>query len=386
MTNIEIPKVVLDNESDEEMITQAQERCRAASGNTITDFRVGSPAAAIIEGVVYPVSELLWFLNMLPEALALEVLRLSGVSRSAGTIARGSVTFLLAAPVSSNFFVSQGYKIPFKDGYYSTTSPLLIPAGSTQGSVAVEASDVGSQYNLPAFGLLQTNQTLTYLQSVYNSEPLTGGTDLEPLEETISRAQLALRSRNVLVSVEDYEQKAQELLGFGSKATCIPLLSANKQSEATGQVHVFLVGKENEIPSLATCQSIQRDLRQLSFVGSTVWVSPVSLVNVSADVTLRVDQISLELAEEVYEALKTHLEPSNFTLGSSVRLKELEYLVRTVIGVTEVVSVLINKEAVNVPMPNRHSTPFLDLVTVSLVDKVGYEQTYYLGTTDGDTD
>lgn len=384
--SLDIPKIVLDPQNDEEMIAQAYERIQAASDNSITDFSPSSPVAALVEGQVFAVAELLWYLNQLPEALALEVLRLSGVSRNAGTKARGRLNFLLTNPLASDFVVSQGFIVPFKDAGYTTVETLQIPAGSLEGSVAIESTLEGKAYNAPAFAVSGGGIGLSYLQSIYNPDPITGGSDLEPLEETLRRSQLALRTRNVLVTLEDYESKAEELLGFGARATAFPLLSSNRQTELTGNIHVFVADTQGKPPSNESCQNVQRELKSLSFAGSSVWVSPISHRTVSIEVVGRVSQLSQATADRVYRVLTEYLSPLVFPLGASVKVKELEYLVRSVSDVLEITTLLVNSQAVNLAMPNIYTTPLLDTVTLSLVDDLGRSHTYYLGVTDGDVD
>ena len=131
---------------------------------------------------------------------------------------------------------------------------------------------------------------------------------------------------------------------------------------------------------------MQRQLKSLSFAGSSVWVSAVGLSQLTVETVLRVPQLSQAIADNVYKVLAAYLSPLQFTPGASIRIKELEYLVRSVSDVLEVTPLLVNGQAVNLAMPNIYTTPELDNVTVSLVDDLGRSYTYYLGVTDGDMD
>ena len=131
---------------------------------------------------------------------------------------------------------------------------------------------------------------------------------------------------------------------------------------------------------------MQRQLKSLSFAGSSVWVSAVGLSQLTVETVLRVPQLSQAIADSVYKVLAEYLSPLQFALGASIRIKELEYLVRSVTDVLEVTTLLVNGQAVNLAMPNRYTTPELDNVTVSLVDDLGRSYTYYLGVTDGNMD
>lgn len=63
--------------------------------------------------------------------------------------------------------MSQGFLLSYKDAGYATTDTLQIPAGSLEGSVAVEATAEGKAYNAPAFAVSSGNTGLSYLQSIY---------------------------------------------------------------------------------------------------------------------------------------------------------------------------------------------------------------------------
>ncbi|MFB2876869.1 baseplate J/gp47 family protein [Floridanema aerugineum] len=383
----DIQKIQLDPDDDEALLQQAFLRVKAASNNRITDFTLGSPVSALLEGQVFAMAELFWYLNQLPEALAIEVFRLAGIQRSLGTKATGDVTVLLNAPLRDAFIISAGYQIPYKDSYFVTTEQLVIPAGAISGDVAIEAATEGSSFNVAAYGLVVPNPGLAYVQSIYNLENIVGGSDLEPLDTLVKRAQFVLRSREVLVSKEDFEQAAQDLLGAGSRASCVPLLMSNKETKAPGQVHLFLVDGRGEPPSLATCNTIKNALQERSFAASSVWVSPVNLEPVYVEVTATTEQISIDLANRCYEALKEYVNPSGtYPLGGSLFINELEYIFRTVAGITRVESVLIDGQPLNRAMPNLYSTPLIDTLAVSLVQPDSVNYTYYLGNGTGDTD
>ncbi|MBH8577223.1 baseplate J/gp47 family protein [Nostocaceae cyanobacterium CENA369] len=189
MANTEIPKLVLDPQNDDQLVQLAFDRIREASGGQLNDFRPGSPLAASVEGQVFALAELLFYLNMLPEALALEVFRLSGVTRNAGTKATGYLRFLLQTPLGSDFIINAGYSVPFKDSFFVLQEQLYIPAGATEADVLVQVYYEGSDLNCPAFGILISSTGVNCLQTIYNAEAITGGSDLETLKSTITRAQ-----------------------------------------------------------------------------------------------------------------------------------------------------------------------------------------------------
>ena len=380
-----VPSLLLDPSTDDDLRTQAFARIQAASNGTLTDFSVGSVLAALVEGQVFAVAELLYYCNMLPSALALEVYRLFGTQRSAGTYASGQLVFQLAAPLSQPFVINPGYTVAYNGGYYVLTSQLVIPAGSISAYGTVQASQVGSAFNAPAYAIANTSPGLNYLQSIYNDSAITGGTDLETLDALIQRGQYQVRSKQVLISSSDYETAATNLLGGGS-ATCIPLLSSDKSSYKPGQVHLFLADALGQPVSTGTCQLIQQQLQQQSFVASSVWVDPVSLFPVTVEIVAQTAQLSQDLANTVESALGAFVSPNSYQLGSTLDINELRYQVRQVSGITGVNSVILNRQLLSIPMPNAWTNPFLDTLILTLVQPNGVQQTYYLGFGTGNVD
>lgn len=390
-----LPKLVLDPNDDQTLLAQLFARVLSASNGTLNDTSPGSALAALAEGQVFATAELLYYLNLLPEAVALEVLRLSGVSRSPGTLATGTLTFLLSALRVDDFIVPSGYVVPFAptgaispNAGYTLLADLVIKAGTLSATVAVQATEVGSYMNAAPFQVAITSTGLNGLSTIYNATSITGGSDLEALSSTIARAQTALRTRNALVSITDYEQKAVDLLGNGySKA--IPFLNANKLSTSPGQVHVFLVdlGSGSPVaPDASTCAYIQQALQDLSFAASKTWVSPVDLAPIEVSVEVLAESLDSSIADDIDEAIEAYLAPANLGIGGTVKYNSLLTAIANVPGVTEVTSLLINGSPLNHLLTNEWTVPVLDTVQISLTDPSNTTQVFYRGTGVGDPD
>jgi hypothetical protein len=318
-------------------------------------------------------------MNKLPTALAIELLRLFGVTRSLGTKARGSISVLLSQALTDSFIIPAGYQIPFRDGiYYKFLETLSIPPGSYEGTVEVECSHVGTIGNVAALGLVQTSTGLNYVNMIYNKEDISGGTEVEPLEATVIRGQQSIRQRDTLVTLADYEAACQALLGYGSKAVAVSAMDAAKLPDKLGNVHVFLVDAQGKIPSISTCQAIKSQLVDLIFAGSELWVSPVSLQDIYLEAVITVPQVSDLVAQECLRVLGNYLKPSNYELGSLLRVKELEYLHRTIQGVAGVEYVTINGSGVNHPMPQSYYAPNLVQYSLMQITPDGTSKTYDL--------
>jgi uncharacterized phage protein gp47/JayE len=383
-----IPKIVLDPRNDEDLLEQAKLRTQAASGGTLADFTPSSPVSALLEGVVFPVAELLFYLNLLPEALALEVARLAGVDRSEGTKATGSLLVQLTNPLGSPFVLPNGYTWTLRGYQYQATEALTIPTGALEGRVAVEAIAVGTAYNQAAYNLSTSQVGLAYVGSVYNDEAITGGSDLEPMEALLVRIQEALRRRDTLITAADFEQFAQEAMGSGSRAWCIPLLNAGRSAEdVTGAVHVMAMDSTGTPASPATCASLRGQMEPRAFAGCSLWVSPVTVEYINIRATIGVPDLSPDIAQDAYAALTASLDPSRYPLGRTVNLRRLERDLGNVDRVDEVSFMSLANQETNYAMTGKWSLPAIGTLELSMVDPDGNSVTFYFGNVEvGDRD
>lgn len=381
----EIPQLILDPENEEFMLQQYYARVASASNNRITDFSSGSVPATFGEGTVFAIAEMQYYLNMMPTALALEVLRLSGQQRLPGTYATGELTFLLSGRLSGAFSIPAGYVVPYnptntlEGSGYELLQPLYIPPNALEARVRVRATHVGSVFNQAELALQLSGTGFANLRAIYNSTRLSGGSELEPLERTIVRAQRALRERDVLVSGSDYEQKVVDITG-GGVAKAIPQLDADRQTKKVGHVHVFYVTDEVSTPSVATCQTLTNAVQELSFSGCMAHVSGCQIADIQVELGLTVPQLSETLADNIYNAVLGYLHPSSLGIGATISRHKLIAIVQNVIGLSgEVLTCLIENEPLNRPMATAYTVPKLDSLVISMTDQTGLSQQYLRG-------
>jgi hypothetical protein len=375
-----VPKIVLDPRNDAELLAQAYIRVTNASGGRITANQPGSALMALLEGQTYLTAELLWYLNKLPEALALEVLRLTGITRITGSKAYGSLLVTLTNVLGNAFILSSGTVL----GQYVTTQDLVIVSGGVQGSVQVEAINAGSQGNAKAYSI-RLGSITTYVQDVFNNAPIIGGSDLEPVEAYLDRVQRGLRLRSTLVSEEDYNIAAVELAGGQTIAVAntFPLISGDKVTKATGNVHTFLAYLDYSIPSVDTLYAIKSTMQARCYIGSSVWVSNATYFPVSLDIVVATSSLSDQIADDIYAALLKYVNPARYLIGSTLSINECEYITRGVVGVNRVTTLFINNSGLDAGMPAFYAYPLLDTVNITLVDTLGRNTTFYRGSGSG---
>lgn len=366
-----IPKLVLDPANEGDLIALSYDRIKTASGNTITDFRPGSAAAAFVEGQVFALAELLYYVNMMPEAIAIEVFRLYGVQRSLGTSATGSLTFMLTDPAVDPFILPSGYTIPYLDTQIVITQTLAISPGASEGTVTAKVDAIGSQYNANPFDILATNTGLGRVKSVFNRTAFTGGSDVEPLEDLVARCQAATVSRNAIITQIDYEIAAQNVMGSGSRAVAMANLGADGTIAQQNAVCVFALDSSGKPASLATCQQVAADLKSRILFGTSVACLPAVLTNISIDISINVLAVSDEIASDVIGSIKDYLRPSTYNGGRTILHNEIGYRARLMPGVQSVDSVLINGDSVDYQLAQPWHYPVPGFINVNQIDRNG---------------
>jgi hypothetical protein len=371
MLDLNIPKLVLDPANEGDLVELAYERIRAASGNTITDFRPGSSAAAFVEGQTFALMELLYYVNLMPEAIAIEVFRLYGVTRGLGSSASGSLTFLLEGPAVDQYVLPAGYPVPYLDTTITLQAPLVIPVGSNSATVTCVVDVVGKQYNAAAFDIVITETGLGLVQSIYNATAFTGGSDIEPLADLVSRCQAATVSREAIITELDYQVAAEQLLGTGSRAVVVPNLGSDGLTFRQASVAVFMLDNQGQPASLVNCATVRSALDERILIGTTVNCFPAILIPIDVDVQVNTTSISQEIADNIIQNIGEYLRPQGYNGGEVVQHTELIFQARLADGVRSVDSVLLNGDAIDIQLAQPSHFPVPRYITINQIDKSG---------------
>lgn len=377
LTNI--PKLILDPQTEAELTELAYARIKTASGNTINDFRPGSAIAAFVEGQTFALAELLYYMNMMPEAIAIEVFKLYGVERSLGTKAAGELTFTLSQPTLDPFVLPVGYSLSYLDTQLTLLTSLFIGVGNQEATVPVQCDSVGTAYNANAFDILITSIGLAKVNTVYNRKALTGGSDLESIDNLVARCQAATVARTSIITKLDYELSAQKEMGVGSRAVVIPNLASDAVAFRQASIALFLLDATGKPASLTTCAQVRSALFNRILIGTDLNCFPAEFNNVTVEVFCNVLSISDAVGKSIIKAIISYMNPVTYNGGEQLRHNELEYVARQVNGVTSVDSILMNGEAIDLMAPRRYSFFNPDSVAVSMIDPKGITYTVYGG-------
>ncbi|MBW4443075.1 MAG: baseplate J/gp47 family protein [Plectolyngbya sp. WJT66-NPBG17] len=365
-----IPYPVLDPRNEEELAEESMLDGFNRSGGRLNDTTTHNPLAVFNRTLARLGSEILWYVNKLPRALAVAYLRLAGVQRSLGQRARVELTFILSTAITSSYQIPAGFEVRPDatllssndiDLTFVTLEALVITPGNSSGSVIAECTQVGEIGNVPAGVLTLFTVPYANLSEVRNLEPAFGGSNPESLEQVESRALEAIRRRDTLIVKSDYEQAAVDFLGSGSRAIALPLIGADGITYQIGSVHVFGVRSDQSLPSEAECNDIQARLSGLVPLGTTVYFTPIEFIQIEVKVIVQIfDGFNPEdVFDEMRGALQAFLSPTTYAESDYVNLNDLKFLLRNVLGVRRVNSVVLNGLGQDVLLPNAKSLPQL---------------------------
>lgn len=369
---LEYPEIDPRNEAD--LVEQSIAAVFGYSGGLLNDFSSSGPLRVLLEGLCFASAELLYYANKLPKALLVAYLSNYGITRNEGTFATVQLQITLTASFTSAITIPAGYIVRSTSGNvsFATTQALIFPAGISSGVVPAAAQQLGTVGNVAANQITQPLQPLSFVSGVTNPEAATGGSDQETEQEAIDRGIAEVRRRN-LVSADDYEAEARDYFGVGSVAKAIGNLSGDKTTQQLGSVHVFVLDAQGSTPNQAALNELQGVMQPRVMIGTTVWVSPIELVDVDAKLVARLveGEDPAEVSAALWAAMQAYLAPTAYPVGQDLILKELEYALRQTGRIAYVESLILNGEGANLAMPEQYAMPSAFRLETELVDAAG---------------
>ena len=315
-----LPSLQLDPRNTDALLNAMQTRIFLESGGALNDFSASSPLAALTEGQVFASSELLYYLNSLPEAFAIQWMRLLGVQRVIGATAHVEVFFSKVPSYNRVVVISRGTELFTSRGLkFILTEDVTIDRFETIGSGIAVSEKWGTIYNIPPRSITTINNAITGLDLVYNLAAGKGGEDTETVAEMKSRAFAVLRRRS-LITVEDYTNEIYNILPQLDMVEYLPSSVLNNDEEASPNQMLFVLGYDSaSIVETQIKTSILDLLRQKSPIGVGISLTEPYYVPLAVSVTVEYNSRnsnSLSVANGIRDALVSELTPSRYGLGA----------------------------------------------------------------------
>lgn len=246
--------------------------------------------------------------------------------------------------------------ITFGDGRTGAIPPI--------GERNVEAqyqTGGGSEGNVPAESIVDLRSSISRVDAVTNLKQSDGGTDVESLEEAISRAPNRLKNRDRAVSADDFEQVAKQASRELAKVKCEPQMD-EEGGRTPGWVTLLVIPRERRnkpLPSLELRQRIREAVAErapAALVGHDehrIVVRGPEYAEISVETTVHtrgVESITNlkhtieETFIEFFHPLTGGSQGDGWEFGTAPRLSRLSTLVEATEGVDRVQDIAMTIE------------------------------------------
>lgn len=318
-----LPSLQLDPRNTSALLNSIQSRIYLESGGALNDFSAASPLAAITEGQAFANSELLYYLNSLPEAFAIQWMKLLGIQRVIGSTAHVEVFFTkvptyqrpVVIPQGTELFTARGLKFILID-------QVSIDPTSTVSSGMAVSERWGTIYNIPPRSITTINRAVIGLDSVYNISEGRGGEDTETVAEMKSRAFSILR-RRALVTEEDF---TNEIFNIIPELDIVELSNLNENAEVVNPLTqlLFVLGLNSAEPvEERVKRSILSELRQKSPVGITLALTEPTYTPIKVSLTVEYSSRATSsdaVAYRIRDILVEEYKPTTYGLGGTLSI------------------------------------------------------------------
>lgn len=320
----------LDPRNTPALVRDMQTKVFLESGGQLNDFSPASPLSALVEGQAYAQSELLYYLNSLPEAYTLQWLRQLGIQRSIGAKAIVEVTFTKVAnfnrtviiPAGTTLLTSNRLRFILKD-------EVRIGDSITTSTGLATAEKWGTEYNVPAQSIEKINVNILGLDSVTNAVSAQGGKNLESIENMKSKAFSLIRRRG-LITAEDYEN---EIISLTPDASIIKVLSYEERFDVdptapSGVVMACVGNAKGESLDQNVNKALLKALRKKIPLGNNIsLVSPI-ITPVETTITIEYDDEEYAggigtFASSVRNIISNSISPQSIDLGENINYQDI---------------------------------------------------------------
>ncbi|WP_428268832.1 putative baseplate assembly protein [Haliangium sp.] len=290
-------------------------------------------------------------------------------------------SFFESGPRSRHYVIDyQNGGVHFGDG----RKGMMPPEGANNIVARRYQIGGGATGNVNAGTLTSLNRALSYIDSVTNPIPATGGADRETVDEAKDRAPYTIKSRDRAVTAEDFEMLALRASTSIARAKCVPDRSNR------GAVTLVVMPKAEPgmrgltrrlMPSNEILRYIKNYLDERRLVGTILRVIKPRYRDISLKVTLlrRTVGTSDRLRREIADKLRTYLHPlvggrdgKGWEFGRAVLKTELVHMAEEVPGVegVDALEILDEERRVHVEHVRVEDDELPFLVHVHIVEKV----------------
>lgn len=204
-------------------------------------------------------------------------------------------------------------KICFGDGIYGKIPPS---AGTDNIRVKYKFGG-GITGNVDSFEVDTLQNSIAFVEEVYNPVPAGGGCDTETVEDALHRGPQVLKHRNRAVTATDFEWLAGQASQTIVKVKCLPNINGQGKKE-TGCVTVVIVPKDGQAGSMIFPElkrQVERFLLERT-AGTLAWPEKIQVIEpayleicVYAELAVNEIDIVIMTEKEAVDRLNNFLNP-----------------------------------------------------------------------------
>ena len=319
----------LDSRNTEALIRAIQSRIYLESNGELNDFTPASPLSAIAEGQAFAQSELLYYLNNLPEAFSLQWLRQLGIQRRIGSRALVDVAFFKIPSYNRVVTIPPGTKLISETGlvFITLEEGRLSPA-DVSVTIPCHSDKWGSIYNVGAGTINKLQKNLLGIDFITNNQAAQGGQDLESVSEMKARAFEVLSRRN-LTTGEDFENEIRTLVPETSIVKVLTYEERfNLDENLSGNIVVCLGEENGAALSSANKKQIINSLRNRVTLGTNVSLVDVEISPVEVKVEIYYDPLLTSgnidfYANDVLSSIQEIITPAILLPGDDLQYQDV---------------------------------------------------------------
>lgn len=222
-----------------------------------------------------------------------------GIYRKQGTKSIGQVTFT----GNDGTIIPAGTLIQTESGLqFQTKAEVTITNG--QAIVDIEATEIGSQYNVPANTIIEMPVQIVGVISVTNEQATTGGTNDEDDESLLNRLLIKVQTPATSGNINHYKLWALEVAGVGD-VKVFPLWNG------AGTVKVVIVDSNKQPASQEIVDNVAEHIEENRPIGANITVQSATALNIDISATIvrdtnyTIEQITTNVSNKIAEYLKS---------------------------------------------------------------------------------
>ena len=358
----------LDPRNTPALVRDTQTKIFLESGGQLNDFSAASPLSAIVEGQAYAQSELLYYLNSLPEAFTLQWFRQLGIQRSIGAKAIVEVTFTKVEGFAKTVIIPKGTVLSTVSNLnYILDEEVRINNDQLIATGRAVSEKWGTVYNVAPGAIQKINLNILGLGAQTNERQAQGGKDLESIENLKTRAFTLLRRRG-LISANDYENEIKEIAPEASIVKVITHEEKERISEdiPTGVIAVCLGDQDGRELEATIRQNLLKALRKRVPLGTAIYLTTPEITPLETTVVIEYDDEVFTTGIDVRAAainnvITSSLNIQEIPLGETFNFQQIRNDVFDLNFVDKVRSLsikLLKTESVATDSSNFCNTPF----------------------------